>query len=197
MKRTTASGFAVGNLYTEGDPGIPVPATIVGSIEMNNIQQELSNIVEKAGLTVDQGGTTFDQCHDAMVLYSQGVSTDLQDDFTIANNEAGPTDVTGLIVDKATYVGAIYSIDLYRSTAAPTELQELGFLFLKYDSVNDTWGIELQTFFEDAGVTFTVVAGTGQVQYSSTNIAGATYSGTLRFSPVRLIRATALAVATT
>jgi len=163
---------------------------------MNNIQQELANAVEKPGLTVDQGGTTFDQLHDALVLYAQGVATDLQTDFTIANN-TGPADVTGMVVNKATFNAAIFQFQLFRSTDNPTELKEVGFIYLAYDSVNDAWAISLDSKFDDAGVNFTVVAGTGQVQYTSTDVAGGSYAGTLRFSPVRLTRITALAVATT
>ena len=60
LKRTDADGHD-SNRYTEGNPSLGVPATVVGAEEMNNIQEEIATTVEGAGLTVDQTGSSEGQ----------------------------------------------------------------------------------------------------------------------------------------
>jgi len=68
MQRTVAPGND-NNLYTEGDPGLSIPATVVGALEMNNIQEELCNFIESVGITLDSGDLTqLEQAIDQTVL---------------------------------------------------------------------------------------------------------------------------------
>jgi len=58
MHKTDAPDNA-SNLFTDGDPGIGVPATVVDDDFMNAVQEELVNIVEtKAGITLVKGTWT-------------------------------------------------------------------------------------------------------------------------------------------
>ena len=55
-----------GNLFTEGDPGMSVPATIVTDDWLNDVQEELCNVIENAGITLVKGTQT--QLRDALDL---------------------------------------------------------------------------------------------------------------------------------
>ena len=50
----------------------------------------------------------------------------------------------------------------------------------------DSWEIALASHVDDAGVNFTITSA-GQVQYSSTNMSGASYAGTLRLKNITKI----------
>lgn len=102
-------------------------------------------------------------------------------DFTIANN-ATAQDVTGMTVDSATYKAAKVFGMIRRTTALPTDLACYFEFGLYFD--NATWRISgEQNLGEDSGVTFdvTTAGGIAQVNYTSTNEAGGTYTGTMRW----------------
>ena len=104
-----------------------------------------------------------------------------QTTFTIANNQASPANVTGLSFSSASHRGAIVEYDITRKTAtASSEVRAIGSLILVYRTETSSWSMEEQSNHDDVGVTFTVTAG-GQVQYTSTNISGSSYVGTMNF----------------
>ena len=101
---------------------------------------------------------------------------------TIANNQASPTVVTGLSFDSAQVRAAFISYSILRKTDS-SNFTEQGSLNLVYNadgSIGEKWSIQRDSMGADTGVEFTV-ADTGQVSYTSTNIAGANYIGTIRF----------------
>ncbi len=51
MHRIDTSGH-VGNMFDEGDPGVPTPPTQVDSDILNAFQEEIANAVEGAGITL-------------------------------------------------------------------------------------------------------------------------------------------------
>lgn len=58
MHRIDASGYAAGNVFTDGNPATGVPATVVDAAWLNNIQETLAQTIEAAGLTLAKGDYT-------------------------------------------------------------------------------------------------------------------------------------------
>lgn len=107
----------------------------------------------------------------------------LQTSFNIANNTSSASDVVGLIFNSATVRSAVVSYSIYRKTDT-NELAEVGELDLIYKNggtIGSKWSIGREFSGNDAGLLFTMTD-TGQVQYTSTNVTGTNYSGTMHFS---------------
>lgn len=178
MRRTEAAGND-SNQYTEGNPTLGVPATVLGAIEMNNIQEEICRTIEEAGITVDQGGTTFTQLRDAILaIVGRGGS---QSSFSIANN-TGPSDVTGLLFNSANIRSARVLFHLERRTDTQ-DVMEHGEMFIAFNDETSAWEIIIQSHGDDAEVVFSITAG-GQIQYTSNDLTGASYAGTLRWTNI-------------
>jgi len=181
MRRTEALGND-SNLYTEGNPTLGIPATVVGAIELNNIQEEIAETIEAAGITLDQTGVTFTQLRDAILsLISSGGT---QGSIAIANN-TGPSDVTGLIFASASIKSARILFDIERRTDTQ-DVSEHGELYCLYDNENTAWSVELISFGDDAEVTFSITA-SGQVQYTSNDLTGTTYTGSMRWTNITTV----------
>lgn len=58
MHRTDAPGATAGNLFTEGDPAIPIEATEVSDSWLNDVQENLCGAIEGAGLVLSKGDYT-------------------------------------------------------------------------------------------------------------------------------------------
>ena len=58
MHRTDAEAATAGNLFTNGDPGNGIAATVVEEDWLNAVQEELCNTVEDAGITLVKGTNT-------------------------------------------------------------------------------------------------------------------------------------------
>lgn len=107
-----------------------------------------------------------------------------QTSFTVANNQGAAANVTGLSFNSASCKAARVQGDLRRKTdTASSELLAYVELFLIYSDQDSTWrlvSVREESYSSASGVTFSVTSG-GQVQYTSTNIAGTNYSGTFKF----------------
>lgn len=103
-------------------------------------------------------------------------------EFTINNSEAGPTDVTGLVLDKDDYTSAVVFAEIRRKTDSG-EVVAVGKISLFYRFATSTWDLVTDLPGDETGVTLTVTAA-GQVQYASDTLAGANYSGTLKFKAI-------------
>lgn len=170
---TTAPGF-----FTKGNPSLAVPATLVSQDWLNSVQEELANVIEGAGLTLVKG--TNNQLLAALL----GISLDYSEpQFTIANNQTTFADITGMIFNKLNYKSAIISFDAYRKDAGQ-EVSVHGKLNAIYKPVLDTWelfGPELVgDLTNDIGLEFDITSA-GQIRYKSSNFAGGSYVGLLRF----------------
>lgn len=106
----------------------------------------------------------------------------VETDFTVANNQVAAADVTGLLFSSAVSRSAVASYDVRRKTdTGSSEVRATGTLVLGYRLQTAAWEILGQDEYGDAhGVTFTVTSA-GQVQYTSTSIAGSNYVGQLKF----------------
>jgi hypothetical protein len=59
MHRTDAPDFAAGNLFTDGDPGMGVPATVIDDAWLNDIQENVCRLLEALNVTLVKGN--YDQ----------------------------------------------------------------------------------------------------------------------------------------
>lgn len=106
----------------------------------------------------------------------------LQTSFNIANNITSSSNVTNLLFNPSTVRSAqiTYSIYIHTST---TELCETGTLYATYKNggtVGSKWSIGRVAYADDAGIRFTMTD-SGQVQYTSSNVSGTTYTGVMKF----------------
>lgn len=186
MKRTDADGND-GNLFTDGDPGVGDPATVVEETWLNNVQEEIANVVEAAGITLD--GMVYTQLLAAIqVIANGGGSPSVDADFSIANNQVAAANLAGLLWAFATYRAVRIYFHLERRTNSVTQVVETGEIYLYRRSDVGTWDIDVASHGDNGEVEFAVDATTGQLSYTSSNMAGAGYAGTLRITDVRTIK---------
>lgn len=108
----------------------------------------------------------------------KGPNDIIQTSFTIANNTLIASDVVGLTFDAATVRMADISYSVYRVTDS-AEINESGTISIQYYSNSGTWDIG-QDYIGDASTVFSIT-NAGQVQYTSSNLAGLNYEGTITF----------------
>ncbi len=187
MHKTDAPGATLTNEFTEGNPSLAIPATEVGAKWLNTMQRELVEVVESAGLVLsDLDDTQVRQAIEVMIAGGGAAFPN----FAIANNQAGATNITGLLFNKVTHKAAIIPFDLMRSTTLSNRMQS-GHLFASHNSATDTWHLSILSGFGDAlgGPTGVFsITNAGQVQYTSDNMAGASYSGILRAAGILRIK---------
>lgn len=174
MHRIDGPGATGGNLFTEGNPALGIPATVVTDDWANDVQEELCNLVEDQGITLVKG--TQDQVLTAIKsLISFGGDSQISQSLS---NNAGPLDVTGLIFDKTDIKSAHVAVDIERYTDTQN-VQESGWIYAYHDTQDDTWRIALDSVGDDAGVVFSITAA-GQIQYTTDDLTGTNYAGTCR-----------------
>ena len=112
-----------------------------------------------------------------------GTGDIVQTAFGLNNNQSSPSNVTGLSFDSAQIRGAIVDYSIYRVTngVGATELVEAGTLYASYKSTAAVWEMaQVGVGAGTTGVTLSIT-NTGQVQYTSTNLSGGNYVGTMHF----------------
>jgi len=116
------------------------------------------------------------------LIYLAGGGAIGETQFTVANNQASAANVTDLVFSSASHRGAVVEMDVTRKTdTASSEVRCRRELTLAYRQESASWVILDETVFGDYdGLTLTITAA-GQVQYVSTNIAGANYVGKMNF----------------
>lgn len=184
MKRTNADGHAA-NLFTDGNPGTGVPATVVDSSWLNNVQEELVSILTAAGVALDGG--VYDQVLTSIKKLVQDGA--LWANLAVGNNQIAAANLAGLLFDKAAEYGARVLYHMHRRTdTGGSEVVSVGELFIRYKPGADAWDVTDNILGgDDHGVAFSITAG-GQIQYTSSDIAGANYVGEMRVSDVKKIR---------
>lgn len=183
MKRVDAPGHDDGK-FTEGNPALGIPATVLSASMMNNIMEELISIVDDAGTDLDENDYT--QVLDAVkTLIGRGGSEYQQD---LLDAQDPPADITSLVFDKTKVKSVKILVDVFRrnDTQSANEMFEL---WCVYDPEGDTWALYYDAHGDDSGVIFNITAA-GQVKYKSTAYAGTNYTGKLRITNVRQVRLT-------
>lgn len=182
MKRIDAEGATELSRFTDGDPATQVPATVVDASWLNHVQEEISAVIEDRGLALDEEDEG--QLLKAIKALVRGGGDQIN--VSVANNQGSPANVTGLSFDKTGVKAVRLLFNIHRRTDS-SAVDETGELFLFHNSESDEWGHTLTSHGDDAGVTFSVSSG-GQVQYSSSNMAGASYAGTLRVTAITALK---------
>ena len=180
MHRIDSPGATIGNLFTEGNPSLSIPATEVSDDWLNDIQEEIANLIENQGIALVKGQQ--DQLEAAINLMVQGGGGDIKIDPLL--NNTNDQVITGLIFDKTKTKAAVIYFDVHRRTDS-SNVQETGILTITHDTEDDVWRSSLMiSSLDDAGTTFNVVVGTGQVRASTNTLAGASYDGQLRITGI-------------
>jgi len=109
---------------------------------------------------------------------------DVVADTTITNNQSSAANITGVSFDGTVYRSALINYSIYRKTDT-NEKAQVGQLRLVYKTVAASWSISDSYGGDDAGVTFSI-DGTGQVQYTSTDLTGASYTSDLKITTAEL-----------
>lgn len=109
--------------------------------------------------------------------------------FNIANNVSSFTNVNGLIFNTGEVRSATVAYSIYRiSTSNMSGNTESGVMNLSYDNLASSgqkWSLIIGNVTGNSGVIFTVTDA-GQIQYQSTDIGSAGYSGVMHFKATAL-----------
>lgn len=149
----------------------------------------MSTSVTISGSTYDvpengQSPSWGDDLHDVVVALANasnsasGPSDIPMTSFTVANNTSSVANITGASFDTTLVRSFILNYSVYRTTTT-TEMSEVGVLYGTYKSTAATWDFSQQRG-GIANITFTITSG-GQLQYTTDNFGGSTYSGKMKF----------------
>ena len=179
MHRIDAPGFAPGNLFTEGNPSLSIPATEVSDDWLNDVQEEITNVIEDQGITLVKG--TQDQLLSALLSMIGAGGSQYKLD-PLANNTTDQV-VTGLTFSDVVTKAALIPYDIHRQTATQN-VQEFGVYLLSRDPADSIWRLEkLISGLDDSGATLNVTAA-GQIRVTTDDLTGASYDGQFRSAGV-------------
>ena len=187
MFRIDSDGATPGNLFTEGDPQTALAATVVSADWLNEVQEEIIEVVEEVGIALVKGERT--QLNSAILEYflRGGRKTPITQ---VIANDTGPADVVGFLMNKSTSVAKVAFYNVERKTDTQV-VNEVGALFLSYDSKNNQWLQEALTVLSDSGVVFSIDnadTDAAQLKYTSDDLTGASYVGNLKITGIFEIR---------
>jgi hypothetical protein len=126
------------------------------------------------------GPTSQSNISDKRLLFS---TFGVDKNFVLANNQSSAADVKGALFTGGLFRSVTIDYDIYRQTGtALSECREVGRLILIWSHSESIWRIEriadaVQN--NDTGIVFSMSG--NQLQYTSTNISGASYSGLLTY----------------
>jgi hypothetical protein len=166
---------AVAGLFTEGSPGV-TPATVVTDDWLNDVQENIMEVIEYVGITETKGEGSD------LLNAILGILAEEASNQSLSNN-ASNQNVTAALFASASIKSVIIEADVHRKTDSPTEVTAHFTLNLLQKTVAGTWTLIQNYTGDDTGVTFDLNVGGGnaQLRYTTTNIAGANYVGTIRF----------------
>lgn len=194
MHKIDTDGATIDNRFTEGNIGLSVPATVVGANFMNAVMDELVTVVEYAGsVLADSETDPGDQVLAAILEIVKRGGSAAPIAQVIANNQASPADVTNFPVWLSTEVLALeFSYRIFRRTDTQHVL-EAGRCYLTWDAEDDEYRVSKQFVHDESGVDFSVNPTGGmdefELQYASDDLTGASYTGELQISDLKVIRA--------
>lgn len=103
------------------------------------------------------------------------------------DNSGVDIDVTGLILNGASYRSAVFSYSIYRSSDSE-ELSQVGQLMLSYKTTANTWSLSDTFGGDDAGVEFSIDPTSGQISYTSSTLDVNNYTGVLKIRGSEVFR---------
>ncbi len=179
MHRIDAPGFAPGNLFTEGNPSLSIPATEVSDNWLNDVQENIAQYIESEGIALIKDDFSQLTAAIAASIGTGGANTKLD---PLLNNTVDQV-VPGLSFDKTAVKAAIIGFDVHRQTDS-SNVQESGYWIATHDSKDDVWRITtLMSAFDDSG-TLPNITSVGQVRATTDNLAGSSYAAQLRITSV-------------
>lgn len=192
MHRIDSDGATLANQFTEGNPNLAIPATVVSAAIMNALQEELCSVIEGYGLTLLTSGTdTWGQLKSALekIHLLGGRSTSISQ--AIANNQASAADVASFPTFDKTVTKSIEFFFTVQRRTDTNNAKESGRGYITYDSETNVWDVAILSGHDNAGITFSVVSVSGNIyklQYTSDNMAGSSYAGTMKITDIKEIR---------
>jgi hypothetical protein len=179
MHRIDSPGATIGELFTEGNPSLSIPATEVSDDWLNDVQEELANFIESQGIVLVKGQQ--DQLEEAITNFLGAGGTNFKLD-PLANNTADQV-IVGLTFDSANVKSAMIFYDIHRESTTQDE-QESGIYSLTRDTKTSTWRLEKIISGHDDSGTVLNVTGAGQIRATTDDLTGASYAGQIRVSGV-------------
>jgi len=191
-----SDGATVDNKFTEGNASLSIPATVVSAAIANAWQEEIANVIREVGIPLLTSTTdTFDQLVAATkeLIQRGGTASPIEQALT---NNAGPLDITNLPTFDSSVVKAFkFNFEITRRTDTQSVV-EMGEYYGSYDpdaagAENDKWQTSFKSVIGDAETTFSValVSGTeSKLQYTTQDLTGTTYSGTLKITGFTVFR---------
>jgi len=87
---------------------------------------------------------------------------------------AGPLPITGMLCDSVAARTYFWEYDIYRNTTGggAIEFVEAGLIIASYKATAAAWTFSQGPVHSSAGVTFSIVSGTGQFEYTATSETG-------------------------
>lgn len=192
MFRIDSAGATVDNRFTEGDPALSIPATVVSDEFLNNVQEELVTPIEKMGITLDKLDES--QLWAALLAFFLNGGRESVFRHTLANNTSND-DVTDDNNSDATFSVftddtklKIAFFDIERKTDTNI-VKEFGLVFISYDSKNSAFlSPKVFSLNDDAGTVFSLaqVGATTEYKLQATtdDLTGTSYVGKLDLTSV-------------
>jgi hypothetical protein len=190
MQKIASNGATITNEFTEGNATLSIPATVVSGDWLNSVQRELVKVVEGVGNVLNAAGPADvgDQVFTAIKKLIQQGGQAAAISFAIANNQASAADVTGFPnIDHALVRAFEAFITILRRTDSGY-VKQTGRLYGTYDTETSSWDLSIVGVHDSSGVDFVmaVVSGTvDKLRYTSDNMAGSSYAGTLKVSDIK------------
>lgn len=191
MHKIDSDGATITNLFTEGNPSLSIPATVVSAAIMNAIQEELVTVIEGMGLTLLTSGTdTWDQLDAALRKMHLLGGREAAITDSLPNNQAAPALLNIGSFDSTITKGLEFYYRILRRTDS-SYMVESGRLYATYDSEASNWKVTKASVHDDSEVDFSMVLNAGttwEMKYTTSNLAGASYSGQILITDLKEIR---------
>lgn len=187
MFRIDSDGATIDNRFTEGNPALSIPATVVSDEWANHVQEEIVKVIEENDIVLSKANEG--QLNEAILEFflRGGRKESLKQ--ALANNTSN-ADVTGFLMNKTTSRGKAFIWHIERRTDSGN-VQEMGISFAAYDSEDDEWKVSGISVHDDADTYFTIDNGdtdAAQLEYNTGDLVGASYSGQLTISAIFELR---------
>jgi hypothetical protein len=156
----------------------------ISNLETDNLKSGVLNTA------TNLAGASDTQIPSALAAksYADSIPTTIivsQTSFTIDNNQTSPVNITGLVFTPTLFRSVKIEYSIYRQTdTAGSARAQIGQLRFVYNTQSSSWLLSDDFAGQNAGVEFSITAA-GQIQYTSSNITGTNYVGTLKHSIIK------------
>lgn len=192
MHKIDSNGATVTNEFTEGSASLNIPATVVSAAWLNAVQNEIINVLSEVGITPLTSGTdTQNQLLTAIKTLVERGGRGTPITQTLANNQASAADVTSFPqLDTALHRAVIFDFYARRRTDSSNQVQS-GEGAIIWNPDTNTWTVSLETKGDEVVFELSMVSVSGtlwKLQYTTDNLAGASYVGLLEITGLRYLK---------